>query len=134
MISPYSKVNAVDHTATEQASITRFIENNWRTGRVGDHSFDATAGSLSGMFDFRHPNNKQVLLNSDGSVKSVGPIHHVAPVSTQITPGPAMENTAATTGSGQFPTLPVSLGAGALVAAGATGTYLTLRRKQRTTA
>ncbi|MEU9450206.1 alkaline phosphatase family protein [Streptomyces sp. NPDC048277] len=134
VISPYSKVNKVDHTLTNQASITRFIENNWRTGRVGDHSFDATAGSLTGMFDFRHPNNKQVLLNSDGSVKSVKPIQHVAPVSTHITPGPAMENTAATTDSGQFPTLPVSLGVGALLAAGATGTYLTLRRKQRTTA
>ncbi|MEU1167603.1 alkaline phosphatase family protein [Streptomyces sp. NPDC005921] len=134
VISPYSKVNKVDHTRTDQSSITRFIEDNWRTGRVGDHSFDATAGSLTGMFDFRHPNNKQVLLNANGSVKSVKPIHHVAAVSTRITPGPAMENTAATTGSGRFPTLPVGLGAGALVAAGATGTFLTLRRKQRTTA
>ncbi|MEV5840813.1 alkaline phosphatase family protein [Streptomyces sp. NPDC051985] len=133
VISPYSKVNKVDHTQTDQSSITRFIEDNWRTGRVGDHSFDATAGSLTGMFDFKHPNNKQVLLNTNGSVKSVKPIHHVAAVSTHITPGPAMENTAATTGSGGFPALPVSLGAGALVAAGATGTFLTLRRKQRAT-
>ncbi|MFD5537327.1 phospholipase C, partial [Streptomyces sp. NPDC127079] len=114
VISPYSKVNKVDHTLTDQASITRFIENNWRTGRIGDHSFDATAGSLNGMFDFRHPNNKQVLLKSDGSVRSVGPIRPVAAVSTRITPGPAIANTAATTGSGEFPTLPVSLGAGAL--------------------
>ncbi|MFF4489874.1 phospholipase C [Streptomyces sp. NPDC001544] len=134
VISPYSKVNKVDHTPTDQASIIRFIEDNWHTGRVGDHSFDATAGSLAGMFDFRHPNDKQVLLNADGSVKSVGPIKHVAPVSTGITPGPAMENTAAATGTSAFPTLPVSLGAGALLAAGATGTYLSLRRKQRGTA
>ncbi|MGW7237779.1 phospholipase C [Streptomyces sp. NPDC054804] len=134
VISPYSKVNKVDHTQTDQSSVIRFIEDNWRTGRVGDHSFDATAGSLTNMFDFRHPNNKQVLLNANGSVKHVGPIHHVAPVSTHITPGPAMVNTAAATGSGAFPALPVSLGAGALVAAGATGTYLTLRRRQRTTA
>ncbi|MGW1805503.1 phospholipase C [Streptomyces sp. NPDC002078] len=131
VISPYSKVNKVDHTLTNQASITRFIEDNWRTGRVGDHSFDATAGSLAGMFDFRHPNNKQVLLNSDGSVQHVGPIEHVAPVSTSITPGPAMQNTAATTDASGFPTLPVGLGVGALLAAGATGTYLTLRRKQQ---
>ncbi|MCG7203231.1 phospholipase C [Streptomyces arenae] len=134
VISPYSKVNKVDHTLTDQASITRFIENNWRTGRIGDHSFDATAGSLNGMFDFKHPNGKQVLLKSDGSVKSVGPIRHVAPVSTRITPGPALVDTAATTGSGGFPAVPVTLGAGALVAAGATGTYLTLRRRQRATA
>ncbi|MFK0150758.1 phospholipase C [Streptomyces sp. NPDC090499] len=134
VVSPYSKVNKVDHTQTDQSSITRFIEDNWHTGRVGDHSFDATAGSLTGMFDFRHPNNKQVLLNSDGSVKHIGPIRHVSAVSTRITPGPAMVNTAATTDSGPFPALPVTLGAAALVAAGATGTYLTLRRRQRTAA
>ncbi|MEU6194751.1 alkaline phosphatase family protein [Streptomyces sp. NPDC047061] len=134
VISPYSKVNKVDHTQTDQSSITRFIEDNWRTGRVGDHSFDATAGSLTNMFDFKHPNDKQVLLNADGSVKHIGPIRHVSAVSTSITPGPAMVNTAATTGSGQFPALPVGLGAGALLAAGATGTYLTLRGRQRTAA
>ncbi len=133
VVSPYSKVNKVDHTLTDQASITRFIEDNWHTGRIGDHSFDATAGSMEGMFDFRHPNNKQLLLNTDGSVKSVGSIHPVAPVSTSITPGPAMQNTAATTDTSQFPTLPVGLATGALLAAGATGTYLTLRRKQRGT-
>ncbi|MFJ4412391.1 alkaline phosphatase family protein [Streptomyces sp. NPDC088910] len=71
VISPYSKVNSVDHTRTEQASITRFIEDNWKTGRVGDASFDSRANSLAGAFDFKHPNNKQVLLNADGSVKSV---------------------------------------------------------------
>ncbi|MGW2933404.1 phospholipase C [Streptomyces sp. NPDC001156] len=131
VVSPYSKVNKVDHTLTDQASITRFIEDNWRTGRIGDHSFDATAGSLSGMFDFRHPNNKQVLLNADGSVKSVGRIHHVAPVATSITPGPAMENTAATTDASSFPALPVGIAAAAIVAAGATGTYITLRRRER---
>ncbi|MFI2205126.1 phospholipase C [Streptomyces sp. NPDC020192] len=131
VISPFSKVNKVDHTLTNQASITRFIEDNWKTGRVGDHSFDATAGSLSGLFDFRHPNNKQVLLNADGSVKSVGPIKHVAPVTTNITPGPAMQNAADATSTSAFPTLPVGLGVGALLAAGATGTYLTMRRKQR---
>ncbi|MEU6511366.1 alkaline phosphatase family protein [Streptomyces sp. NPDC046942] len=131
VISPYSKVNKVDHTLTNQASITRFIEDNWHTGRIGDHSFDATAGSLSGLFDFRHPNGKQVLLNSDGSVKSVGPIKYVAPVDTSITPGPAMQDAASATSASGFPALPVGLGVGALLAAGATGTYLTMRRKQR---
>ncbi|MFJ8094751.1 phospholipase C [Streptomyces griseofuscus] len=129
VISPYSKVNKVDHTLTDQASITRFIEDNWHTGRVGDASFDAKAGSLGGMFDFRHPNNKRVLLNTDGSVKSVGPIKHVAPVHTSITPGPAFQNAADT--SDAFPTLPVGLGVGALLAAGLTGTYFTMRRRQQ---
>ncbi|MGW0995634.1 phospholipase C [Streptomyces sp. NPDC002523] len=134
VVSPYSKVDKVDHHLTDQASITRFIEDNWRTGRVGDHSFDATAGSLTGMFDFRHPNDKQVLLNADGSIKSVGPIKNVAAVATSITRGPAMQNTAATSDSSAFPALPLSLGVGALLAGGATGTYLALRRKQHTTA
>ncbi|MEU1659662.1 alkaline phosphatase family protein [Streptomyces griseofuscus] len=129
VISPYSKVNKVDHTLTDQASITRFIEDNWHTGRVGDASFDAKAGSLGGMFDFRHPNNKRVLLNTDGSVESVGPIKHVAPVHTSITPGPAFQNAADT--SDAFPTLPVGLGVGALLAAGLTGTYFTMRRRQQ---
>ncbi|MEV6737113.1 alkaline phosphatase family protein [Streptomyces sp. NPDC051104] len=131
VVSPYSKVNQVDHTLTDQASITRFIEDNWHIGGIGDHSFDATAGSLEGMFDFRHPNNKQVLLNTDGSVQSVGPIHPVKAVATSITPGPAMQNTAASTDASSFPALPVGIAAGALVAAGATGTFLTLRRRER---
>ncbi|MGW5478307.1 phospholipase C [Streptomyces sp. NPDC004008] len=133
VVSPYSKVNKVDHTRTDQSSIVRFIEDNWHTGRVGDHSFDAAAGSLAGMFDFRHPNNRQVLLNADGSVKSVGPIRPVKAVATSITPGPAMQNTAATTDA-SFPAIPVGIAAGALLAAGATGTYLTLRRRERRSA
>ncbi|EFF88427.1 phosphoesterase, partial [Streptomyces sp. e14] len=106
VISPYARVNAVDHTPTEQTSIIRFIEDNWHTGRIGDHSFDARAGSLAGMFDFRHPDDRQVLLNGDGSVKSVGPIRQVAPVATRITPGPAVENTAAATTASRWPVLP----------------------------
>ncbi|MFJ5676373.1 phospholipase C [Streptomyces sp. NPDC093097] len=129
VISPYSKTNHIDHTATEQTSIIKFIEDNWHLGRIGDASFDARAGSLSPMFDFRHPNNKQVLLNADGSVKSVGPIRPVKPVHTSITPGPAMQNTAAVDGDSGFPVLPVGIAAAA-VAAGATGTVFALRRRK----
>ena len=53
VISPYSKVNFVDHTITDQSSILRFIEDNWGLGRIGNQSFDAKAGSLLNMFDFR---------------------------------------------------------------------------------
>jgi phospholipase C len=52
VISPYAKVNHVDHTFTNQASIDKFIEQNWRLGSIGDGSFDAVSGSLNGMFDF----------------------------------------------------------------------------------
>jgi phospholipase C len=71
VISPYSKQNYVDSTATEQTSITKFIEDNWSTGRIGDSSFDERAGTLAGMFDFANPQQRAVLLADDGSVASV---------------------------------------------------------------
>lgn len=53
VISPYARKNFVDHTPISQASIVRFIEDNWLDGqRIGGGSFDATAGSISSMFDF----------------------------------------------------------------------------------
>ncbi len=69
IISPYSKVNFVDHTVTDQASILRFIEDNWGLGRIGTQSFDAKAGSLVNMFDFAitsHHANKLFLGPSTG--------------------------------------------------------------------
>jgi phospholipase C len=51
-ISPYSKVNFVDHAITDQSSILRFIEDNWGLGRIGNQSFDVKAGPVSNMFDF----------------------------------------------------------------------------------
>ncbi len=52
VMSPFARVNYVDHTVTDQTSIIRFIEDNWSLGRIGDHSFDAKAGPLDGLFDF----------------------------------------------------------------------------------
>ena len=52
VISPYAKVNYVDHTVTDQSSIIRFVEDNWSLGRLGDSSTDATAGPINGMFNF----------------------------------------------------------------------------------
>jgi phospholipase C len=56
VISPFAKENFVDHTITDQSSILRFIEENWKLGTLGDGSFDALAGSLLNMFDFDHRN------------------------------------------------------------------------------
>jgi phospholipase C len=53
VISPFAKVNSVDNSITDQSSILRFIEDNWGTGRIGDQSFDALAGSLGNLFNFR---------------------------------------------------------------------------------
>ena len=74
VISPYSKTNYISHKVTTQASITKFIEDNWCTGRIGDASFDATAGSLSDLFNFRASNNKRVLLKPSGAIQKIEPI------------------------------------------------------------
>jgi phospholipase C len=53
VISPWAKPNWVSHNLISQASVVRFIEDNWLKGtRLGGGSFDASAGSLSDMFDF----------------------------------------------------------------------------------
>ncbi|WOJ91026.1 alkaline phosphatase family protein [Methylocapsa polymorpha] len=54
VVSPYAKVNHVDHTLTDQSSILRFIEDNWLSGeRVqAGGSFDTIAGLLTNLFDF----------------------------------------------------------------------------------
>ena len=52
VISPYARQNFVDNTFTEQASIPRFIEDNWNLGRIGNSSADASAGTLMNSFDF----------------------------------------------------------------------------------
>ncbi len=53
VISPWARQNYVDNTFSEQASIVRFIEDNWSLGRVGNYGADASAGSLMAAFDFK---------------------------------------------------------------------------------
>ncbi len=62
VISPYARVNAVDHTITDQTSILRFVENNWGLGRIGNGSFDQLAGSMNGLFDWSHPHRTPLFL------------------------------------------------------------------------
>jgi phospholipase C len=60
VVSPWARRNHVDHTLTDQSSVLRFIEQNWRLGFIdgkqppasGQESFDRLAGSLDGLFDF----------------------------------------------------------------------------------
>ncbi|CAM2166489.1 phospholipase C [Paraburkholderia sacchari] len=62
VISPWAKANYVDHTFIDQASVVRFIEDNWLGGaRLGGGSFDAVAGDMRGMFDFAGKGNLPVL-------------------------------------------------------------------------
>jgi len=61
VISPYARKNSVDHTMTDQSSVLRFIEDNFKLGRIDQASpkavadggsFDQVAGSLDGLFHF----------------------------------------------------------------------------------
>ena len=63
VISPYAKQNYVDGAVNDLTSITRFIEDNWSLGRLGNQSFDALGGSLNGLFDFKDtPRAGRILL------------------------------------------------------------------------
>ena len=55
VVSPFARQNYVDHSITDQSSILRFIEDNWGTGRLGNQSFDAKAGSLERDVRVRPP-------------------------------------------------------------------------------
>ncbi|CAM2158391.1 phospholipase C (plasmid) [Pararobbsia alpina] len=53
VISPYAKKNYIDHTQITQASVVKFIEDNWLGGqRIGNASHDASTGSINALFDF----------------------------------------------------------------------------------
>ena len=75
VISPWVKKNYIDNTPTDQASITRFIEDVFLgSARIGGGSYDASAGTLMNMFNFTSnvaPNPNVVLLNpTTGAVTS----------------------------------------------------------------
>jgi phospholipase C len=65
LISPYAKINFVDHQITDTSSILRFIEDNWYLGRIGNQSLDAKSGSLMNMFDFstKHKGTDKLFLH-----------------------------------------------------------------------
>ncbi|KIF76468.1 phospholipase C [Streptomyces sp. 150FB] len=139
VISPYAKTNNVDHTLTEQTSITSFIESNWKTKRVGDGSFDTRGGTLLNAFDFKKPNNVEVLLSANGAVKSVTsiPKHPAKPVKVPIT-GPAgggvdsAQLAADTSSTSASVVIPTAVGAAVLLAFGGT-TLVRRRRRERPT-
>jgi phospholipase C len=54
VISPYAKSNFVDHTQSDQSSITKFIQDNWSLPGIAG-STATGAGSLNSMFDFSGP-------------------------------------------------------------------------------
>ena len=64
VISPWARANFVDGTLTNQASIIRFIEGNWRLGQIKG-SFDSVSRSLNQMFSFDHKHGKNKVLLLD---------------------------------------------------------------------
>ncbi len=64
VISAWAKRNFVAHTLSDQSSILKFIEDNWRLPRISG-SYDAIAGSLNDMFNFRQhrPGNARLFLD-----------------------------------------------------------------------
>jgi phospholipase C len=81
VISPWAKANYVSHSYISQASIVRFIEDNWLHGeRLGGGAFDATTGSIMDMFDFRQrPNPPLFLSEQTGEPLAPAPWYAAAP-------------------------------------------------------
>ena len=67
VISPWAKANYVSHSRISQASVVRFIEDNWLgNARLGGGSFDAQSGSITDLFDFRaRARNPPLMLDPD---------------------------------------------------------------------
>lgn len=64
VISPYAKENFVSSALKDQASITRFIEDNWLDGkRLTDISFDNKSNRLLDMFDFSELRSDKLFLD-----------------------------------------------------------------------
>lgn len=72
VISPWARVNFVDHTVTDQTSVLRFIEDNWLGGqRIGQGSFDTIASSIDQMFDFERGRSGETLILSPSTGEPV---------------------------------------------------------------
>ena len=64
VVSPWARENFVDHTTTNQASILRFIEDNWLNGtRIGGGSFDSISNPITNMFDFHKRSMRKLILD-----------------------------------------------------------------------
>ncbi len=54
----------MDHSTTDQSSVVRFAEDNWKLGRLGAGSTGASEGSLAQLFAFnREPRTASLFLD-----------------------------------------------------------------------
>jgi phospholipase C len=71
VISKYAKKNYVSHTPISQASIVRFVEDNWLAGaRLGGGSFDEGSGSVMDMFNFSDAGDSKLILDPRSGMKT----------------------------------------------------------------
>lgn len=71
VISKYAKRNYVSHTPITQASVVKFIEDNWLAGaRLGGGSFDDSTGSIADLFDFSAPKAPELFLSPQTGTKT----------------------------------------------------------------
>jgi phospholipase C len=76
VVSPWAKKNYVDHTLTDQSSILKFVEDNWRLSKISG-SYDAIAGTLNNMFDFHGNRGGNATLTLDPVTgQPIGDTHH----------------------------------------------------------
>jgi len=137
VISPFSKINAVESSITDQSSILKLIEDNWRTGRIGGGSFDAIAGTLNNMFDFTRPAAKPLFLDPNtgapiSATTNTGPTTATATTTTAatgLTPPQAVDSGRADPGTPN--TVLISSGAALLIIAAAAAVITERRRTQR---
>ncbi|MFZ1997053.1 MAG: alkaline phosphatase family protein [Solirubrobacteraceae bacterium] len=103
VISPWAKQNYVDNTFTEQASILRFIEDNWGLGRIGNESADSDAGTLGNAFDFSQKSGHApaiILDDTTGQVtKVISPNGQVSSPSVAPAPSHAGSSSSSSAGS-----------------------------------
>ena len=94
-ISPWARVNYVDHVVLDQTSIIRFVEDNWLNGqRISGGSFDSVANSIDGMFDWSAPTNATFTLSEES-----GEIVSYTGVPASQVPSPLVARKRSSTGS-----------------------------------
>jgi phospholipase C len=60
LISAYARRHYIDHTRLDFTSMLKFVEQNWNLRPLT--RLDATAGSIMGAFNFRHPPRKAAII------------------------------------------------------------------------
>jgi phospholipase C len=72
LISPHAKKNYVSHVPITQASIVKFVEDNWLVGeRIGEGSYDNTTGSIVDMLKSSEGNADKLILDPQTGLPSV---------------------------------------------------------------